>query len=312
MLEIRNLSKRYGDLQAVDDVSFDVPAGRMVGFVGPNGAGKSTTMRSIFGLVAPEAGTITWNGSEVDTKTREVFGYMPEQRGLYPKMPIAAQVAYFAELKGVDRKTATARAEEILGSLDLEDRLKDPLEKLSHGNQQRVQLAVSLCTNPELLVLDEPFNGLDPVAVNTLQDVLEARVEAGTGVLFSSHQLDLVERLCDELVIILGGRIVATGSVHDVRRSAGVHSLEIELAEPAAALEAAVAPFASPEHLSIEDGRVASLTVTDSVDLEAALAAVRGVGDVTRFDYGLPSLQDVFTELAVAHSNGSSREEVAS
>ena len=183
MLRIDGLTKRYGPVLAVDDVSLGVEPGRMVGFVGPNGAGKSTTMRAIFGLVAPDAGTITWHGDIVGRDQHRRFGYMPEQRGLYPKMAIAEQVAYFAELKGIRRRPARKRAEELLGSLGLGDRATDPLEKLSHGNQQRVQLAASLANDPDLLVLDEPFSGLDPVAVETLNEVLVERVAAGAGAL---------------------------------------------------------------------------------------------------------------------------------
>ena len=232
MLEISNLTKRYGDLLAVDDVSLTVPRGRIVGFVGPNGAGKSTTMRSVFGLVEPDGGTIAWDGAPVDRSSLARFGYMPEQRGLYPKMKVADQIGFFAELKGVERSTARTRAAEILASLDLADRADDPLEKLSHGNQQRVQLAVSLVTDPDLLVLDEPFNGLDPVAVETLQQALRERVSRGVGVLFSSHQLDLVERICDELVVIVDGRVRAAGTVAEVRGASGTKLCTIEVDRP--------------------------------------------------------------------------------
>jgi ABC-2 type transport system ATP-binding protein len=293
MLTITDLSKRYGDVLAVDGVSLSVPRGRVVGFVGPNGAGKSTTMRSVFGLVEPDRGTITWDGEPVGAAAMARFGYMPEQRGLYPKMRIAEQVAYFAELKGVERATARRRADEILGSLGLGDRLADPLEKLSHGNQQRVQLAVSLATDPELLVLDEPFNGLDPVAVQTLQEVLRQRVNAGAGVLFSSHQLDLVERICDELVIIVGGTVRAAGTVTDVRRAAGRHHLTIEVDRPTAPL----ADVVDGPHV-VATTRSVVVEVSDDAHLDRILGQARSVGSISRFDYDLPSLQDAFTAIA--------------
>lgn len=306
MLQISDLTKRYGDLVAVNNVSLAVPRGRVVGFVGPNGAGKSTTMRSIFGLVEPDSGTITWDGRSVGSEHLARFGYMPEQRGLYPKMKIRDQIAFFAELKGIGRKTALARAGEILESLDLGDRMGDQLEKLSHGNQQRVQLAVSLVTNPELLVLDEPFNGLDPVAVNTLQDVLTERVSMGAGVLFSSHQLDLVERICDEIVIIVGGEVRAAGTVHDVRASAGVRHVAIEVDRP-------LTPLVDAIDRPIVEGttnHVVAIVESDQ-DLESVLAQARSVGVVTRFDYDMPDLQSVFTAIATEATDSTTAQEMS-
>ena len=221
MLKIRGLTKSFGPTMAVREVDLSVEPGRMVGFVGPNGAGKSTTMRSVMRLVEPDGGTITWCGRPVDAATLERVGYLPEQRGLYPKMAIAEQVAYFAELKGLPHRQARTRAEDLLGELGLADRLGEKLHKLSHGNQQRVQLAVALACDPELLILDEPFNGLDPVAAKTLQAVLEERVADGAAVLFSSHQLELVERVCDELAVIIAGRIEAAGPIEEVKSRRG-------------------------------------------------------------------------------------------
>ncbi len=293
MLDIADLTKSYGELLAVNDVSLSVARGRIVGFVGPNGAGKSTTMRSIFGLVEPDAGSIHWDGSPVTHAHLSRFGYMPEQRGLYPKMRIQEQVAFFAQLKGVERKEAGRRAGDLLDSLGLGDRLNDPLEKLSHGNQQRVQLAVSLVNDPELLVLDEPFNGLDPVAVNTLQDVLEERVANGSGALFSSHQLDLVERICDEIVIIVNGSIQASGSVADVRASTGQRHLTVTVDRPLMPLADAI-----DRPLVSSSTSEAVMLIDSDEQLDQVLTQARSVGMVTRFDYDLPSLQEVFTHIA--------------
>ena len=293
MLRIEGLTKRYGPVVAVDDLSLRVDPGRMVGFVGPNGAGKSTTMRSIFGLVVPDAGSITWSGREVDRQLRTRFGYMPEQRGLYPKMPIAEQVAFFAELQQVERGRARASAEELLVALGLGDRLGDPLEKLSHGNQQRVQLAVSLANDPELLVLDEPFSGLDPVAVETLQLVLVERVAAGAGVLFSSHQLDLVERLCDEIVVIADGRVRASGTIGEVRAEAGVRYVEVEVEHPRMPLAEALVGL----ELARVEERSATVVVASDAELGAVVERARQAGTVTRLDYDLPSLTERFTDI---------------
>lgn len=304
MLQIENLTKSYGDLVAVDGVNLRVEPGKIVGFVGPNGAGKSTTMRSIFGLVAPDAGVIRWSGEEVTQEHMLRFGYMPEQRGLYPKMKIAEQVAFFGELKGVPAKRARAQAEELLGALDLGDRLEDPLEKLSHGNQQRVQLAVSLVNNPDLLVLDEPFNGLDPVAVITLQEVLAEQVSNGAGVLFSSHQLDLVERVCDEIVVIVAGKVLARGSVRDVRAAGGERRVTVEVDKPIMPIIDAL----DPETVVSSTTESATVRVSNDAELEEVLARARQAGSVVRFDYDLPSLEERFASIVYASSDAGEQE----
>ncbi|MEM9561908.1 MAG: ATP-binding cassette domain-containing protein [Actinomycetota bacterium] len=307
MLHIDRLTKRYGPVLAADEVSLRVRPGRMVGFVGPNGAGKSTTMRAIFGLVVPDSGTITWRGEPVDRDHRTRFGYMPEQRGLYPKMPIADQVAYFAELQRVERARARARATELLTSLGLGERLTEPLEKLSHGNQQRVQLAVSLANDPELLVLDEPFSGLDPVAVDTLQEVLTARVADGAGVLFSSHQLDLVERLCDEIVIIADGRVRAAGTVNDVRSADGVRHVLVRVDRPRIPLRQALAGLA----VSRIDGDQATVVVASDREVADVLDRARRAGTVARLDFDLPTLTERFAAIVTAPDPGDERAETA-
>lgn len=212
MLDVRGLTRRYGDRLAVDEVSFSVPAGTTIGFVGGNGAGKTTTMRMIMGLLAPTAGEVYWNGRPATDADRRGFGYMPEERGLYPKQPIITQLVYLGELRGMTASQARAEASEMLERLGLGDRVKDKLEKLSLGNQQRVQIAASLMADPSALVLDEPFSGLDPAAVDAMSGMLTERTRAGIPILFSSHQLDLVERLCDGLVILAGGKVVAQGT----------------------------------------------------------------------------------------------------
>ncbi|MCT1459310.1 ATP-binding cassette domain-containing protein [Aestuariimicrobium sp. p3-SID1156] len=212
MLEVHGLTRRFGDRVAVDDVSFTVPTGTTVGFVGANGAGKTTTMRMIMGLLAPTAGEVLWNGRPATDADRRGFGYMPEERGLYPKQPILTQLVYLGELRGMPAADARSEATELLTALGLGERTKDKLEKLSLGNQQRVQIAASLMADPSMLVLDEPFSGLDPIAVDAMSAMLQQRTASGIPVLFSSHQLDLVDRLCDALVILSQGRVVAAGT----------------------------------------------------------------------------------------------------
>ena len=218
MLELIGLRRTYGDLVALDDVSFTAPVGHIVGFVGPNGAGKTTAMRIALGVLTPDAGHVRWRGEPVDARVRRRFGYMPEERGLYPRMRVLDQLVYLARLHGVDRTDARRRALETLEVLGVAERAGDRVETLSLGNQQRVQLAAALVHEPDLLVLDEPFSGLDPVGIDVLSAVLRRQAaNHGVPVVFSSHQLDLVERLCDAVVLIDHGRIVARGTIDELR-----------------------------------------------------------------------------------------------
>ena len=211
MLEVRDLTKRYGDVVALGGASFSVAPGRIVGFLGPNGAGKTTTMRAILGLVRPDGGEVRWMGEPVGPGERARFGYMPEERGLYPRMKVGDQLVYLAELSGMTSGAAKEAAASWLGRLGLGDRAGARLEELSHGNQQRVQLAAALVHDPELVVLDEPFAGLDPIGVQALAEMLAQTAATGVAVLFSSHQLDLVEDVCQDVVIIDHGRDRAGG-----------------------------------------------------------------------------------------------------
>jgi ABC-2 type transport system ATP-binding protein len=217
MLTVTSISRSFGEKRVLDDVSFEVRPGRMTGFLGANGAGKTTMMRIILGVLAAHGGKVTWQGEELKGTARPRFGYMPEERGLYPKMKVAEQITWLARLHGVDRVTASANTERLLSELNLTERAGDKLEALSLGNQQRVQIAAALVHDPEVLVLDEPFSGLDPIAVEAVLDVLRKRAANGAPVLFSSHQLGLVEQLCDDVVIISRGAITASGTREELR-----------------------------------------------------------------------------------------------
>ncbi|HET6651137.1 MAG TPA: ATP-binding cassette domain-containing protein [Nocardioides sp.] len=218
MLSVHDLTRAYGDATVLDGVSFDVRPGRVTGFVGANGAGKTTTMRIVVGVLAATRGEVTWDGAPITVEQRRRIGYMPEERGLYPKMRVREQLAFFGRLHGQSREEAEQRAHELLARLGLEEREHDVLETLSLGNQQRVQIAAALMHRPDALVLDEPFSGLDPIAVDSMVSLLRDEVSAQVPVLFSSHQLELVENLCDDLVILSRGRVVAAGAVEDLRR----------------------------------------------------------------------------------------------
>lgn len=218
-IEVRNLSKFYGDFAAVKDASFTVEPGSMTGFLGANGAGKTTTMRMIMGLLEPTSGDVLYDGEPINTDHRRTFGYMPEERGLYPKQGILDQLIYLGQLRGLTAAESRTRATDYLTELGLGDRLKDKLESLSLGNQQRVQIVASILHAPSTLILDEPFSGLDPKAVDTMVGMLNDLRKTGVPILFSSHQLDLVDRLCDRVVIIGGGEIKASGTADELRQS---------------------------------------------------------------------------------------------
>ena len=217
MLTVQGLSRSYGDALVVDEVSFDVRPGRLTGFVGANGAGKTTTMRMLMGVLAPTSGEVHWNGEPITTSQRRTFGYMPEERGLYPRMSLLDQLVFLARLHGLDKVSATARARHLLGHFGLDERRGDLLDELSLGNQQRVQIAAALIHRPTALILDEPFSGLDPLAVDSMVELLHEEVGPDVPVLFSSHQLDLVERVCDDLIILSAGRVVVTGATDELR-----------------------------------------------------------------------------------------------
>ncbi|HLS40635.1 MAG TPA: ATP-binding cassette domain-containing protein [Ornithinicoccus sp.] len=220
MLELHGLTRTFGDNVAVDHVTFDVPAGRLVGFVGGNGAGKTTTMRMIMGVLAPDSGEVLWDGAPATRELRSRFGYMPEERGLYPKQPVLDQLVYLGQLHGMTRQAARARATELLERFGLGARTKDKVETLSLGNQQRAQIIAAVLGDPVALILDEPFSGLDPAAVDQMSELLREHTAAGAPVLFSSHQLDLVDRLCDAIVVLHRGRVVARGTSEELRANA--------------------------------------------------------------------------------------------
>ncbi|MEX3598652.1 ABC transporter ATP-binding protein [Kocuria sp. WRN011] len=216
-LEALDLTRRFGDRTVVDEVSFRVEPGQMTGFVGANGAGKTTTMRMIMGVLNQHGGTVLWNGRPIDARARSRFGYMPEERGLYPKQRIADQLGYLGQLHGMERSRALTEAHRLLDRFGLGERAKDRLETLSLGNQQRVQVAAALLHDPVALVLDEPFSGLDPTAVDAMVGLLREYMARGVPVLFSSHQLDLIDRLCDALVVLDSGTVRLAGPVEQLR-----------------------------------------------------------------------------------------------
>ncbi|MGH9222931.1 MAG: ABC transporter ATP-binding protein [Acidimicrobiales bacterium] len=296
MLEFVGLTKRYGSVVALDELSLEVPPGRLFGLLGPNGAGKSTAMKLVFGLLRPDGGEVRWEGKPVGQEARMRFGYLPEERGLYPKMKVRDQLRYFGRLHGLSREEAEAQGEHWLERLGVAERAKDRAEALSLGNQQRVQLAAALVHDPDLLVLDEPFSGLDPVAVDALSEVLAERAAAGVTVVFSSHQLDLVEDLCDSVAIIHRGRLVLSGAVRELKRSTGRRCLKVVIETTNGAADGAWAaglPGVTVEHGGTDGTQ---LLLQPDVDALAVLQQAATVGRVVDFGLELPPLSQLFRE----------------
>ena len=291
-LELTGLSRRFGSLVALDELSFTVARGRVTGFLGPNGAGKTTAMRAIFGLTELDGGCVRWNGAAVGPADRRRFGYMPEERGLYPGMLVGDQVRYLGRLHGLSDHDASAAAAHWLERLDVADRLSSKVESLSHGNQQRVQLAAALVHDPELLVLDEPMAGLDPTGVDAIGEVLTAQARAGRCVLFSSHQLDLVEDLCEVVVIIDHGRVVASGEVGELERG-GAPRLAVRVEGDRDGTWARELP--GVEVSEVKGGAV-RLVLHPGADSDAVLDAARGAGRVLEFAFARRRLSEVFRE----------------
>jgi ABC-2 type transport system ATP-binding protein len=292
VLRIDELHKRFGDVVALDGCSVEVAPGTMLGLLGPNGAGKTTTMRAIFGLVRVDSGTVTWDGTPVDIHRRRRFGFMPEERGLYPKMTVHWQLTHLGKLHGMSHAEASAAANEWLEIVGLSDRRDAKASELSHGNQQRVQLGAALLHNPELVVLDEPFSGLDPIASETLANLLLERARAGTAVIFSSHQLDVVEDLCEDVAIINRGRVVLEGRVTALRAASSRRYVDVT--SPSSD-DAWVAGLPGARVVQRANGRL-RVALDEPMDI-TEIARIAGA-DATQFVVEPPPLSEIFREVA--------------
>jgi ABC-2 type transport system ATP-binding protein len=288
-LEIEHVSKHYGEVVALSDMTFSVAAGELFGFVGSNGAGKTTTMRIALGVLAADAGEVRWDGAPVDLDVRRRIGYMPEERGLYPRMEVAEQLVYLARLHGLSATDAARAADTWMERLGVAGRRDDEVQKLSLGNQQRVQLAAALVHDPEILILDEPFSGLDPVAVDVMSEVLRERTAAGVPVIFSSHQLDLVERLCDRVGIVRAGSMVASGTVDELR-AGGPAQLVVEAPQARDGWADGLPGVTAHDR----NGSRTVLELAEGADDQPVLAAALATGPVHEFARRQPSLTELF------------------
>jgi ABC-2 type transport system ATP-binding protein len=295
-LALERVTRVFDERHALDEVSFGVRQGRVTGFVGANGAGKTTAMRIVMGVLAPTSGDVTFGGTPLTRQVRRTFGYMPEERGLYPRMRVLDQLIHLGRVHGMRRSVAARRAGELLDELGLADRSGDLLQALSLGNQQRVQVAAALLHDPAMLVLDEPFSGLDPLAIDAMGALLRARAGAGVPVLFSSHQLELVEQLCDDVVIIDHGRVVTAGDADEVRSARGGRRYRVRLeATPAPVAEVVAAvPGAT---LLEQQGDTFVVELDDTGDDQVLLAAAQARGLVREFAPVRPSLAEIFREV---------------
>ncbi|RMI09263.1 ABC transporter ATP-binding protein [Cellulomonas triticagri] len=291
MLRLDGIHRSFGDRLVLDDVGFSVERGKLTGFVGGNGAGKTTTMRIILGVLSADSGTITLDGNPLGDHERRAFGYMPEERGLYPKMHVLDQIAYLARLHGYDRRSATERARDLLEKLGLGERLDSPVDDLSLGNQQRAQIAAALVHDPEVLILDEPFSGLDPMAVDVVLGVLSEHAAKGAPVLFSSHQLDVVERLCDDVVVIAGGKIRASGEKEALRQQYAAPRYEIASGGDMGWLRT------EPGVQVVEFDGGYALFDADEATAQRVLRAALDAAPVTQFAPVRPRLAEIFRDI---------------
>jgi ABC-2 type transport system ATP-binding protein len=307
-LQLTGISRSFGAHKVLHDVDLTVQRGEIVGFIGGNGAGKTTTMRLILGLLEADQGSINWDGNPITAADRRSIGYMPEERGLYPQMKIRDQLVHFALLEGHNMTQATLVTDRLIETLGLEGRANDLVQDLSLGNQQRVQLAAALVGNPALLVLDEPFSGLDPVAVETMSELIRAQAARGVGILFSSHQIELVERISDRVCVLDQGRVVVSGSVSELKRGKGTRwklTFAQEIDAPLLTRMSNV-PRARVKK-DVEDTHVVyvAVDVSDSNIPDELLSVAAQIGGLRSIELGQRSLGAILSEQFISEGRGS-------
>ena len=290
-LKVTNVTKRYLDKIAVDNISFEIESPGIFGLLGTNGAGKTTTIRMILGILKKDLGEITWNGKEVKRKIVN-FGYLPEERGIYPKAKIRNQLIYFAELKGMKNNEALIAVEKWAKRLEVEEYLDMPAEKLSKGNQQKVQFITSVMHDPELIILDEPFSGLDPVNANLLREIMKDLVKQGKYIIMSSHQMTQIEEFCKDVIILNHGKMVLKGNLQEIKNSYPCNKLEIIAKQD-------IEEYIKEEGLEIEYSKDNEYTI--KIDNEQKpqelLKNLKNKDlDIMKFELKRPSLEEIFIE----------------
>ncbi len=290
-LKVENVSKHFGNKLAVDNISFEINEPGVFGLLGTNGAGKSTTIRMILGILKKDSGNITWNGKTVERKNIN-FGYLPEERGIYPKTKIYEQLLFFAELKGMKKEEATKEIDYWMGRLKVEEYKNMLAEKLSKGNQQKIQFIISILHNPELIVLDEPFSGLDPVNTEMLREVILELVEKGKYIVMSSHQMTSIEEFCKDIVIINKGKTVLKGNLQEIKNSYKANRLEIDTEKDISK---------EIEKLNMQIIKQVDRNYEISIDNEEkAYALMKNLVNnnikINKFELKRPSLNDIFIE----------------
>lgn len=289
MLKIENVTKRFGDFTAVDQLNLTIEKGTMYGFLGANGAGKTTTFRMILGLLTPNEGSITWDGRPINYSTSSIIGYLPEERGLYPKMKVEDQLVFLGQLRGMSKSEAKTAVIHWLDRFEIPQYQTKKVEELSKGNQQKIQVIASLMHQPELLILDEPFSGLDPVNVEMLKKAIIDFRNQGATILFSSHRMDHVEELCEQLSIVNHGKQIVQGSLREVKQSFGRSNVRIHSDESLTSL--AEVPGVLQMHEMIEG---AVFQIEEEAVAQDLLHAAQRLGPIRQFMIEEPSLQDIF------------------
>lgn len=290
-LLVNNVIKRFGEFTAVNNLSLDVPEGKMFGMLGANGAGKTTTFRMILGLLDPTEGSVSWKGKKIDYSTSSRIGYLPEERGLYPKIKTGEQLVYLARLRGMNRPDAIKEAKDWLDRFNVPQYYDRKVGDLSKGNQQKIQFIASVIHKPELLILDEPFSGLDPLNVEVLKEAVHDLRKEGTTIVFSSHRMEHVEELCEQLCILQNGQAIVKGSLKDIKRSFGKKNVVIHADFALDFLNDYPGVTKAKEvtegiHLQITNERDAELILQDTVKR----------GFIRKFELEEPSLKDIFIE----------------
>lgn len=291
MLKVQNLTKEFNDVVAVDNVSFEVEPGKIFGLLGPNGAGKTTTIRIILDIIKPTRGSVFINGKKTDRTFQEKVGYLPEERGLYKKSKVIDVLRYFAELKGMPKSSAIEEARRWLKRLDIEAYCCRKIEELSKGNQQKIQFITAVVHDPELLILDEPFSGFDPINQQLIIEVLDELIDDGKLILLSTHQLEIAEKLCSNIYLINKGKEVLSGPLSEIKKNFGTDIYRIEFEGDSAQ----IASVASVEVISSGTG-FAEIKLRDNLAPHDFLRCIAGKLNISYFSVVEPSLNKIFLE----------------